>query len=348
MWLTGRIAIKAETTQCRTGLETSLGASMTTWQNLVAGCLATALLSFVGHDAWPQTRTLKIVVASSPGGVNEIMARLLAEQIGRVQGPTVVVENRPGAGEAIGTEAVARAAPDGNTVLIAANPFLINPQMRKAGYDPLSSFEPICHLVSSPTIIVVNSSSSYRTLGDLIEAARARPGELTLASVGPGSPFHLGFEVLKRAAKIDMTFVPYPGNAPSVNALLGGHVTSMFGTYPNVAEQLRAGQLRALAVATRSRIEPLPEVPTVAESGYKDYEVDAWFGVFAPAKTPAETLSQLAGWFTAALALPEVKARLAVQGLYPVGACGADFGARLRKQYEEYGRIIKDARISGE
>jgi tripartite-type tricarboxylate transporter receptor subunit TctC len=321
---------------------------MTTFRSLVTGCVATVLFTMIGHDAPSQTRTIKIVVASSPGGVNDIMARLLAEQIGRVQGPTIIVENRPGAGEAIGTEAVARAAPDGNTVLIAANPFIINPQMRKVGYDPLTSFEPICHLVSSPTIIVVNSSSSYRTLADLIEAARAKPGELTLASVGPGSPFHLGFEVLKRAAKVDMTFVPYPGNAPSVNALLGEHVTSMFGTYPNVAEQLTAGRLRALAVATRTRIEQLPDVPTVAESGYKDYEVDAWFGVFAPAKTPTETLSQLAGWFTAALALPELKAKLDAQGLYPVGACGSDFGTRLRRQYEEYGRVIKDAQIRAE
>jgi tripartite-type tricarboxylate transporter receptor subunit TctC len=321
---------------------------MTTFRSLVAGCFATVLLTLTGHDASPQTRTIKIVVASSPGGVNDIMARLLAEQIGRTQGPTIVVENRPGAGEAIGTEAVARAAPDGNTVLIAANPFIINPQMRKVSYDPLTSFEPICHLVSSPTIIVVNSASPYRTLADLIAAARARPGEVTLASVGPGSPFHLGFEVLKQAAKVEMTFVPYPGNAPSVNALLGGHVTSMFGTYPNVAEQLKAGKLRALAVATRTRIEQLPDVPTVAESGYKDYEVDAWFGVFAPAKTPAETLSQLAGWFTAALALPEVKDKLAMQGLFPVGTCGADFAAHLRKQYDDYGRVIREAHIKAE
>jgi tripartite-type tricarboxylate transporter receptor subunit TctC len=293
-------------------------------------------------------RTIKLVVASAPGGVNDILARLLAEEIGRTQGPTIVVENRPGAGEVIGTEAVARSAPDGNTLLIAANPFVINPQLRKVSYDPLLSFEPVCELANAPTFIVVNSTSPYRTLGDLIDAARLRPGELTLASNGPGSPFHIGLEMLKRAANVDITFVPYPGNAPAVNALLGEHVTSMFGTYSNVAEHLKAGKLRALATAARTRAEALPEVPTVIESGYKDYEVDAWFGAFAPAKTPKETVAQLAGWFTAAMRAPSVKAKLVVQGLYPVGMCGADFGAFLRKQYDDYGRAIREANIKAE
>ena len=165
----------------------------------VAACFAIILLALTGHDAWSQTmRTIKIVVANAPGGVNDIPARLLAEQISRAQGPTVVVENRPGAGEVIGTKSVARAAPDGNTLLIAANPFVINPQLRKVNYDPLTSFEPICYLVNAPTVIVVNSASPYRTLAELLDATRAKPGELTLASIGPGSPFHLGFDILKR------------------------------------------------------------------------------------------------------------------------------------------------------
>jgi tripartite-type tricarboxylate transporter receptor subunit TctC len=311
--------------------------------------LAAVLIALPDQGARSQpARTLRIVVASQPGGVNDILARLLGEQIGRTQGITTVIENRPGAGEAIGTESVARAAPDGNTLLIAANPFIINPHMRKVGYHPLTSFEPICSLVSAPTLISVNATSSYRTLADLLDAARARPGTVTMASIGPGSPFHLGFEILKRAAKVDMTFVPYPGNAPSVNALLGEHVTSMFGTYANVAEHLRTGRLRALAAATRTRIEPLPELPTVAESGFKDYEVDAWFGMFAPASTPKEAVAQLAAWFTAALQAPEVKPKLAAQGLYPVGKCGEDFAAHLRRQFDEYGRIIREAGLKAE
>ena len=166
--------------------------------HLAAGAAALTILSLalVNQAAWSQTtRTIKIVVPSAPGGVNDILARLLGEQIGRTQGATVVIDNRPGAGEVIGTETVARAAPDGNTLLFAANPFVINPHLRKVNYDPLTSFEPVCQLASAPTLIVVNATSAYRTLADLIDAARANPVTLTMASIGPGSPFHLGLKI---------------------------------------------------------------------------------------------------------------------------------------------------------
>jgi tripartite-type tricarboxylate transporter receptor subunit TctC len=311
--------------------------------------ISAAFFAVTGPRAWSQTtRTIKIVVPFPPGGPTDFLARLLGEQIGRAQGPTMVVENRPGAGSVIGTEAVSRAAPDGNTVLIYSKESVINPHLRKVSYDPLTSFEPICRLVSSPTVIVVNSASPYRTLADLLDAARAKPGELTLAGSGPASPFHIGFEMLKRAAKVNMTFVPYPGGAPALNALMGEHVTSTFSTYSNVAEQLKAGRLRALSTASRKRIEPLPNVPTVDESGYKDYEVDIWYGLVAPAKTPKESLSQLAGWFTAAMQAPEIGAKIVVQGLYPATMCGADFAALLRGEHDEYGRAIREANIKSE
>ena len=315
----------------------------------VAAALTLLSVTLLYNGAWSQTtRTVKIVVPYAPGGVDDILARLLAEQVGRAGGPTMVIENRPGAGGVIGTEIVARAAPDGNTLLVVSTPFAIDPLLRKVNYDPLTSFEPICYLVNAPTVIVVNSASPYRTLADLLNAARAKPGELTLASIGPGSTFHLGFEMLKRAAKVDMTFVPYPGNAPALNAVLGEQVTSMFGTYSNVAEYLKAGTLRALAVATSTRVEPLPDVPTLAELGYKDVEADAWFGAFAPAKTPAARISQIEGWFTAAMRVPEAKTKLVGLGLYPVGSCGADFAGFLRKQYDINGRIIREANIKPE
>jgi tripartite-type tricarboxylate transporter receptor subunit TctC len=154
--------------------------------------------------------------------------------------------------------------------------------------------------------------------------------------------------MLKRAAKVDMIFVPFPGGAPAVNALLGGHVTSVFETYPTVKEQLNAGKLRPLATGSRTRIEALPEVPTVAESGYKEYNVDEWFGVLAPAKTPNAMVSQIAGRFAAAVQAPEVKAKLAALGLYPAGMCGADFATLLRKQYDDFGRVIREANIKAE
>ena len=306
----------------------------------------TAALILFGHSAWPQVpRTIKLIIPYPPGGTADIVGRLLAEQIGRAQGPAIVIENRPGGGTAIGTEAVARASPDGSTLLINSPEFVINSHLRKSNYDPLTSFEPICHLVNSPTVIVVNSASSYRTLADLFGAARKNPGDLTLASTGI---FQIAIEMLKRAANVNLTYVPYAGNAPASNALLGGHLPSVFAVYPTVSELLKAGKLRALATASRGRIETLPDVPTVIESGYKDFEVDVWLGLVAPAKTPKDTIVQIADSFTAALKAPEIKTKLAGQESYPVGVCGADFGAYIRKQFDETGRTIRDANIKAE
>jgi tripartite-type tricarboxylate transporter receptor subunit TctC len=317
--------------------------------HLAAGAgavLSVILVTMTGNSACAQTaRTVKLVVPYAAGGGVDIIARLLAEQISRAQGLTIVIENRPGAGAVIGTEAVPRAIPDGNTLLINGNDFVITPQLRKVNYDLFASFEPICHVVSSPTVIVVNSASPYRTLADLLNAARDKPGDLTVASTGPGGVLYIAAEMLKRTAKIDMTFVPYPGAAPAVNALLGNHVTSVIASLINVSEQLESGKLRSLAVTTRTRIEPLPDVPTVAESGYKDYQVDIWYGVVTPTKTPKEKIAQLDSWFTAAVQAPETKPKLAAQGLAPVGMCGADFAGYLRNQYDVYGRVIREANI---
>jgi tripartite-type tricarboxylate transporter receptor subunit TctC len=311
--------------------------------------LAAAVFAMSGIGAWSEpARTIKIIDPFPPGAPEYLAARLLGDQIARAHGPSFVIENRPGAGSAIGTEAASRAEPDGNTLLIASPAIVINSQLRKLNYDPLKSFEPICLLVNSPNVIAVNSASPYHALGDLFDAARAKPGDLTLAAVGPATSSHIAIEMLKRVANVSMTFIPYPGAPPAVNALLGEHVTAFFGSYPNVAVNLSAGKLRALATASRTRIDLLPDVPTIAESGYKDYEANLWFGLFAPAKTPKDMVSQLSGWFGAALQDAEVKAKLVAQGLYPAGICGADFEAFLRKQHEEYGRVIRAANIRAE
>ena len=316
---------------------------------LLTAAAASILIVLSCHAASSQAaRTVKIVVPVPPGGAGDILARQLAEQVGHAQGATIVTENRPGAGTVIGTESVARAPADGNTLLLNAPYMLISPQLRKVNYDPLRSFEPVCYLVSSPGVIVVNSASPYRTLADLIDAARAKPGELTLASVGPGTAQHIGFEMLKRAANVDLTYVPYAGGAPAINALLGGHVTAVFAEYAPLAGHLKGGTLRALATSAKTRIEPLPNLPTVAESGYPDYEVDLWWGLFAPAQTPKQVLSQLTRWFTDALGAPEVKAKLNAQGFSAVAMCGADFATLLRKQFDDYGRVIRAANIRAE
>lgn len=179
----------------------------------------------------------------------------------------------------------------------------------------------------------------------MLAAARASPGTLTLASI---PTFRIAFEMLKRAAAVDMTFVPYPGNAPAVTALLGDHVTSVLAVYPTVAEQIRANKVRAVVTTSPTRIEALPDLPTVAESGYQGYAEEAWFGLVAPAKTPRETVTQISGWFTAAMAAPETKTKLLSQGLYPVGVCGADFAAFIRSQHEAYGQIIREANIKAQ
>ena len=208
-------------------------------------------VALTAQGAWSQTaRTIKIVAPGPHQAASgTTVSRLLGEQIGRAQGLTILIENRTGAGGIIAAEAVSRAAPDGNTLLMMGPDTLIPPHLRKLNYDLLASFEPICDLVNAPTVIAVNGASPYRTLGDLLNAARAKPGDLTMASFGPATAFQIAFEMLKRAANVNMTFLPYPGVAPAINALLGEHVTSVFASYSTASEQLNAGKLRALATA---------------------------------------------------------------------------------------------------
>jgi tripartite-type tricarboxylate transporter receptor subunit TctC len=309
--------------------------------------LATALsLAAAAPGALAQSGTIKIVVPYTPGSGPDILSRLMAEQIGRAQGPTVVVENRPGAGTVIGTEAVERAEPDGHTVLLVANSFVVNPALKRASYDPTRSFDPVCYLAATPMVLVVLGSSPYRTLDDLLAAARAKPGELAFASGGPGSSLHVAIEVLKRAANINVTYVPYGGTAPAINALMGNHVAAVWADYPTVVSQLNSGMLRGLVTTSRARVETLPDVPTLGETGISNYDADIFYGVVAPAKTPPDALAQLSGWFSSAVKAPDMKPKLAQQGLFPVGTCGAEFGAYLRRQGEEYSRIIREANIT--
>jgi tripartite-type tricarboxylate transporter receptor subunit TctC len=308
--------------------------------------IAAIALALMGTAAWPQSnRTIKIILPFAPGGPAYNAIRILGQQISATGGPTIVVEPHPGAGTAIGTELVATATPDGNTLGIISNSFVLLPQTRKVNYDPLTDFAPICDLVDFPPLIVVNSESPYHTLGDLIAAARAQSGILTLASIGPATVSHLTVERLKLRAKVDIIFVPYPGYSPGIEALLGSHVTAALADYSSLVEHIKAGKLRPLATTMPARIDQLPDVPTVAESGYKDFVAEFFVGLIAPAKTPKGTVSQIAAMFTTAMQPPDIKAKLAALGLFPNGTCGADFAAILRSDYEEYGRVIREANI---
>ena len=200
-----------------------------------------ALLMASGSTLAQSGRTVRLVIPFPPGGSADILGRLLGQQVSAANGVNIVVENRPGAGTVIATDYVSRAAPDGNTVLMVSNSFVINPHIRKLNYDVFTSFAPVAQLVTSPQVIVVNSSSPYRSLKDLVDAAHAKPGELTMAAVGPATTQHIGYEQLRRVANLDMTYIPFPGNAPAITSLLGDHVTAVFANYSEAFEQLIAG-----------------------------------------------------------------------------------------------------------
>jgi tripartite-type tricarboxylate transporter receptor subunit TctC len=313
----------------------------------VASVFVLAPLVFT-TTALAQGKIIRVINPYPPGGTADIIMRVIADQVSKTQGVTFVIESRPGGGTLIGAEAVSRAAPDGATLLINAVAMYIGPQLRKTSFDPLSNLMPICGLIQSPQLFVVNKASPFRTLGDFVAAARAQPGSLTFSNTGPASAPHMAFENFKRAANISVTYVPYPGNIPTVNAVLGGHVTAGAANYADWVGHLQAGTVRALATLTPNRIQALPDLPTAAEAGYKEFEYLTWFGMFAPAKTPDSTIAQLADWFSAARRSPEVSAKLNVQGLYAMAECGADFTAMVRRESEHYGRVIREANIKAE
>ena len=301
-------------------------------------------LALCGAAAAQLPSTVKIIVPYAPGGSVDLLSRLLGEQISRTRGVTVITENKPGASAIIGTEAVARAAPDGATVGFVANSFIINSQIRKLSYDPLTSFEPICHLVDSPQVIVVNAKSPYKTLADFLAAARAKPGELSVGALGPATTQHVAVAMFLKTAQIDLNFVPFQGGAPATNALLGGHVTSIIGNYSEVAPQVEAGELRVLATTAASRISSLPDIPTTRDAGL-DFEVTAWFAMVTTGKTPASIVASLIEAFSGALKTPEMQARLKPLQLYTANVCGAQFAAFLRQQNDAMGPIVREAGI---
>ncbi len=314
-------------------------------------CLAAALgvlilLGAPGSSAWSQAGgSIRLILPFPPGGPADAMARILAQQIGASGGPNMVVESHPGAATELGTEYVAHVRPDGNTLGIMSNSFIVLPNVRKLNYDPFTDFVPICNLASFPPLIVVNSQSPYHTLADLIAAAHEKPGTLTLATIGPATASQIAFEMLKRAAKADITFVPFNGYTPSIQAVLGNQVTAALADYSSLQGELHAGKLRALVTTSPRRIAALPNVPTVVESGYKDVAADFFGGVVAPAKTPKDKVSKLIDLFSTGINDPSVREKYAALGFFPGGECGAAFGAILHQDYDDYGRIIRQAHL---
>src|SRR5262245_9600918 len=257
-----------------------------TW--MLRGFAMAALITAVSTSAF-SARTIRFIVPVPAGASTDFIARLMASHVGATEGVTAIVENRPGAAGMIGTEYVSRQAPDGNTVLVTPGSYLIDAQIRKVTYHPIESFEPLCALAASPALFVVPSSSPYRTLGDFLKDSAARPGQLSVAAQGPGTSFHIGLMTLLGASNAQFNFIPYQGSAPAATAVMGSHVTAAIVGYSVISGPLKAGNLRALAVAADHRMSPLPDVPTFAESGFPTIRMDNWFGAIAPAKMPPDT-----------------------------------------------------------
>jgi tripartite-type tricarboxylate transporter receptor subunit TctC len=311
----------------------------------VALTIVTLIGALTSSAAWSQAgQTIRLILPFPPGGPADIMARLVAQQVGSAGGPTMVVESHPGAASEIGTELVSRATPDGGTLGIISPSFVVLPYFRKLN-NPLKDFEPICELATFPPLLVVNSQSPYHSLADLIDAAHERPGALTLGTIEVGSVTQLVFEMLKQVTKADITFVPFTGYTPAIQAVLGNQITAALADYSSLQGELQSGRLRGLATTASTRVSSLPNVPTVAEAGYNGVEAEFYVGVAAPAKTPATKISKLIGWFTTALQSPQIKAKFAALGFFSGGQCGADFAAILHKGYEKYGQIVREAHL---
>lgn len=293
-------------------------------------------------------RPVRLVVPFAPGGGTDMIARIMAPRIADSLGQQVVVDNRPGAAGIIGAEAVARAQPDGQTLLIALTGTLaINPSLyRKLPYEPLSSFAPISLLATSPNILVVHPSIPVRTVTQLIALAKARPGELNFASSGTGGAPHLAGELFNRLAGINIVHVPYKGAGPALTDVLGGHVSSMFSALPPVLPHVKSGKLRALAITAAKRSALAPGLPTMAEKGVPGFEVSSWFGMLAPAGTPKEIIDRLNKEAVGALASAEVKDKFALQGLEPMTSTPDGFSAFIRTEIARWGKIVRDSGIS--
>jgi tripartite-type tricarboxylate transporter receptor subunit TctC len=302
----------------------------------------------LGGSAMAQTypsRPVKIVVPFPAGGSNDIVARVLAQKLTERNGQSFFVENRGGAGGNIGAEAVASSEPDGYTLLLTAPPPLtINAALYKdMRYDPSGAFAPVALIASVPIVLVVHPSLGINSVQELIARAKAKPGTIFFGSSGNGSTNHLAGELLKSVTGIDIVHVPYKGAAPAMNDLVAGHIPMMFDNIPAVLPQVRAKTINAIAVAGSRRASALPDVPTVAESGVPGFEASAWFGLVAPAKTPAPILAKLESDVETILKMPDVQKRFDELGAEPGAVSGANFGKFLANETTKWTKIIRES-----
>ena len=293
------------------------------------------------------TRPVTLVVPYPPGGSADILARTVGQKLAEKLGQPVVIENKGGAGTAIGTRFVAEATPDGYTLLMGTvSSHAINPAMAKVGYDPVRDFVPVAPLASIPFVLVTNPAAPYLKLSELLAAARQKPGTISYASAGPGTSNHLAGEMLATAAQVQLLHVPYRGSAPALADVLAGHVPLMFDLQTTAVPNIRAGKLKALAVTGTQRSALLPDVPTVAESGLPAFEVSAWFALFAPARLPPAVLKRLSDDMADVLKAPDMVQKLRELGAEPDKRPAADFAGYVRSEAERYGAVVKAAGLA--
>jgi tripartite-type tricarboxylate transporter receptor subunit TctC len=296
-------------------------------------------------------KSIRMVVPYPPGGATDVIGRVLAQKLSAVLGQQVIIDNRAGASGSIGAAVVARAAPDGYTILMGAltshaiSQVLYGPAV---GFDIDKSFAPVSIVGTVPLVVVVNPAVKANTLGELIALAKASPGAITIASAGNGSPQHLAAEMFQRLAGVKMLHVPYKGSGPAMTDLVGGQVQSMIETAPSCQALIKAGRLRPLATTTREPVALLPGVPTAAQAGLKGFEVSSMFGVVAPAGTPAPVIARLGAALKGILAQPEVQAQLLAQGAVATFTTPAETARAIRAESAKWAKVVKDADIKGD
>ncbi len=298
-------------------------------------------------QAYPN-KPVRMVVPFPAGGGVDVTARILAQRLSERVGQSFIVENRGGASGMIGTEFVAKAAPDGYTLLVGSQTTqAVVPAIYKTNYNPLRDFAPITEIAKSPMLLLVHPTLPVRTAGELIKLAKTKPGELTFGA-SPGATIHMAAELFKIMANIDMRLIPYKGEGPAIVDVMGGQVMLMFSNIPVSLTQAKSGRLRVLAVTSTKRVSTLPEVPTIAESGLPGYEAATWFGFFAPAATPREIVSKLNADAVAGLTPPDVKERLAGQGYFVVASAIEPFTEFVKNEVPRWAKVVKAANLKPE
>lgn len=322
-------------------------------QLALAATIGVAALSLMPLAADAQTypvRPIRLIVGFPPGGINDLVARIVGQSVSESLGQPIVIENRPGAGGTIGANAVAKADPDGYTLLVGSvsNLAMAPSQYKNLAYDPIKDFAPVSLVAASPNIMVVPNDSPIHSVPDLIALAKKQPGGMNYASAGNGTSNHLTVELLKTMAGIDLVHVPYRGDAPGMTDVLAGRIQMMFPTLPVALPQIKAGQLRAIAVSSPKRSDLVPEIPTVAESGnLPEFAVSVWVGILAPAGTSPEIVSRLNVEIRKALASTAVREQLGAQGTEPATAGEPkDFGLYLAAETKKWSEVAKAAGIT--